>query len=123
MVDSTGAIIATMEASASGMTAELEILRGDLAKVLYDVTKDQTRYIFGDCIAAIKDEIEGGPDWVGRGGVEVTFQSGKVEKYDCVVVADGIGSRTRQMVFGDEIKFHPLGMRELFLCLFGIANE
>lgn len=47
-----------------------------------------------------------------QGKASVTFQSGRVEDFDIVVVADGVRSRTRRLVFGDEVKFKRLGMCE-----------
>jgi hypothetical protein len=55
----SGKSLATIPAFANGPTAELEVLRGDFAKVLYDATTKKTRYIFGDYIVAIDDEENG----------------------------------------------------------------
>src|SRR5258706_8846194 len=42
-------------------SGDLEILRGDLAQVLYAATRDHTEYRFGDSIAAVEqDAVEGG---------------------------------------------------------------
>ena len=85
-----------------GMIAEIEILRGDMSKVLYDATKDDTEYIFGDRITAL-DERED--------GVHVTFEKGDPRRFDIVVGADGLHSSVRAMVFGDESRYlHHLGM-------------
>ncbi|KAK8866196.1 hypothetical protein IAR55_001347 [Kwoniella newhampshirensis] len=82
-------------------TNETEIQRGDLAKLLYDKTKAQTEWIFGDQIVGIDERGE---------GVEVEFQSGKKKEFYAVVLADGVGSRTRKLVLGpDEYQFRPLG--------------
>lgn len=121
-----GSSIAAIPASANGPTAELEILRGDFAEVLYDATKEGTRYIFGDCIVAIDDEENGTvrqPSCSSagvtlmrqankQGKAEVTFKSGRKEEFDVVIIADGVRSRTRKLVFGDEVKFKRLGMCE-----------
>lgn len=58
-VSSDGKPFATFKASANGPTAELEILRGDFAQILYDATKKRTQYIFGDSIKRIDDEENG----------------------------------------------------------------
>lgn len=85
-------------------TNETEILRGSFAKVLYDATRDRTEWRFGDQIGK-KVEREK--------GVDVTFQSGREETYDLVVLADGVGSRTRKLAFPPEdIEFKNLGICE-----------
>lgn len=109
-VDSQGTSIAEFQASPNGPTAELEILRGDFAQILYDATKDSTKWVFGDFITSIDDMHDTRP------GPLVKFHSGKQERYDFVIVADGIGSRTRKMVFGDEVVVKPLGLRESLSC-------
>jgi len=84
-----------------GLTSELEILRGDLVEILYHTTKDKVRYIFGDFVTGIDDAGE---------KVNITFNSGKAESFDLIVGADGIGSKIREMVFGDEAVLDYLGL-------------
>jgi len=43
----------------AAFSGELEIMRDDLARILYDATKADTRYLFGDSIAAIDDHGDG----------------------------------------------------------------
>ncbi len=74
-------------------TSELEILRGDLAQILYNHTKDNVEYIFDNQIINL-NEFEA--------GVKVTFQKGEERTFDLVICADGIRSRTRSLIFGDE---------------------
>ena len=59
IVREDGSKIAAFPTSANGPFTELEILRGDLAQVLYNATKESTRYLFGDCIVGIDDEENG----------------------------------------------------------------
>ena len=82
-------------------TQELEILRGDLAKILYDHTKDNVEYIFGDQISALEEQ---------ENGVQVSFQKGSVRQFDLVIAADGIRSRTRTLIVGDEPVLKPVGL-------------
>ena len=82
-------------------TRELEILRGDLAEIFYNHTKESVEYLFGDQIAQLDEE---------EGGVRVTFQSGTVRQFDLVICADGIRSRTRSLIFGNEPVIRPLGL-------------
>ncbi|KAI7528625.1 hypothetical protein KC316_g17710, partial [Hortaea werneckii] len=46
---------ASKESSASSFVKEIEILRGDMVDVIYERTKDNTEYIFGDQISALTD--------------------------------------------------------------------
>jgi 2-polyprenyl-6-methoxyphenol hydroxylase-like FAD-dependent oxidoreductase len=74
----------------------LEIMRGDLAKTLYDLTKEEVEYCFGDSIQAFKQDEE---------GVDVTFERGGSRRFDLLVGADGLHSIVRTLVFGDEAHF------------------
>ncbi|WP_221393784.1 FAD-dependent monooxygenase [Dyadobacter sp. NIV53] len=94
--------------SSLSMTQELEILRGDLVQILYKKIKDNVQYIFGDYITALDQH----PD-----NVTVTYSSGKTEVFDLVISAEGIGSQTRKLVFGDEIKFKYLGVYTAYLTI------
>jgi 2-polyprenyl-6-methoxyphenol hydroxylase-like FAD-dependent oxidoreductase len=76
-----------------GIVAEIEIMRGDLSRVLYDATAEYTEYIFGDRIAALRQDSD---------GVDVTFASGSVRRFDVVVGADGVHSGVRALAFGPE---------------------
>jgi 2-polyprenyl-6-methoxyphenol hydroxylase-like FAD-dependent oxidoreductase len=74
----------------------VEIMRGDLAKVLYERTRDEVEYCFGDSIQELKQD---------EAGVEVTFERGGSRRFDLVVGADGLHSIVRTLVFGDEAQF------------------
>jgi 2-polyprenyl-6-methoxyphenol hydroxylase-like FAD-dependent oxidoreductase len=76
-----------------GPTAEMEILRGDLARLIHDAVPDTVRFVFGDTIARIDDDAD---------AALVTFDSGRSERFDAVVVAEGVGSTTRERVFPGE---------------------
>lgn len=82
-------------------TSELEILRGDLVKILYNHTKDNVEYIFGNQITKLCEF---------RDGVKVTFKNGEIRNFDLVICADGIRSRTRYLIFGDEPIVRPVGL-------------
>ena len=54
-VDERGRPVASMPAhlfDGEGIVAEIEILRGDLTRILYEATGDGTEYLFDDSIAA-----------------------------------------------------------------------
>lgn len=91
-----GSVVARFDQAdtgSDGPTAEMEILRGDLARLLYERCKERTDFRFGDSIATVQDH---GPQ------VTVSFASGKREEFDLVIVAEGVGSATREMVFPGE---------------------
>lgn len=73
-----------------GATAELEILRGELSRVLFDLTKDHVAYRFGTTIRSLDER---------RTDIQVTFDDGTEERFDLVVIAEGMRSRTRRLIF------------------------
>ncbi|MEU8621281.1 FAD-dependent monooxygenase [Streptomyces sp. NPDC048623] len=97
-VDSRGRTIGELPAEIFGGREEGddEIMRGDLARILYERTRDDVEYLFGDSIARLDEDAD---------GVTVTFDSGTVRRFDLVVGADGMHSHTRRLVFGDERRF------------------
>jgi 2-polyprenyl-6-methoxyphenol hydroxylase-like FAD-dependent oxidoreductase len=90
-VDRRDRAVATMPAAA--FSGELEIMRGDLARIFYDATKAGTEYIFGDSIAELAELGD---------GVEVRFESGMRRTFDLVIGADGLHSNVRTLAFGPE---------------------
>lgn len=104
----SGRTIAAFPAGTSdsgGATAELEVLRGDLARLLVDRTSDATEYRYGDRITRIDQDDN---------GVTVGFEHGPDDRFDLVVAADGIGSSTRRLVFGDEPEIRSLGLETTY---------
>jgi 2-polyprenyl-6-methoxyphenol hydroxylase-like FAD-dependent oxidoreductase len=92
-------------------SGELEINRGDLSLVLYEATKENTEYIFGDSITDMKHAAD---------GVEVTFKRNPPRKFDLVIGADGLHSGVRNIAFGEESKFiHNLGV---YLAIYTVPN-
>jgi 2-polyprenyl-6-methoxyphenol hydroxylase-like FAD-dependent oxidoreductase len=94
-VNKRGKQLATLDADTFGFRHgdDTEILRGDLAKILYDATREHTEYVFGDWITGLDQR----PD-----GVEVTFAHGAPRRFDLVVGADGLHSGVRALAFGPE---------------------
>lgn len=95
----TKAFIGVNAFDGDGPIAELEILRGELAKLLIGHSQNRVTYRFGDSIEALEDHGE---------GVHVRFEQGGEQVYDLVIVAEGIGSTTRNQVFGSEVERRPL---------------
>lgn len=87
---------------------DVEVRRGDLAEILYGATRDDVEYVFDDSIEALTEH---------ENGVDVTFRSGARRGFDLVVGADGLHSRTRDLVFGPEHQYH----RYLGYCFAGFT--
>ncbi|MEV0644183.1 FAD-dependent monooxygenase [Phytomonospora sp. NPDC050363] len=98
IVDAEGKTLAVMDADLTGGRADgdVELMRGDLARILHDATRDDTEYLFGDSIASLTQHPH---------GVEVTFDSGTTRTFGLVIGADGLHSHTRRLVFGDETPY------------------
>ncbi|MDD0967779.1 MULTISPECIES: FAD-dependent monooxygenase [Pseudomonas] len=107
----TKAFIGVDAFDGDGPIAELEILRGELAKLLIQHSEDRVTYRFGDSIETIEDDGE---------QVHVRFEQGGEQVYDLVIVAEGIGSTTRNQVFGDEVKRRPL---DLYTAYFTVPRQ
>lgn len=89
----TATFPATGDDKSQGFTSEYEILRGDLSRIFYDITKNDVEYIFDESIANVEHQE--------NGKVKVTFVNYLPQtEYDLVVGGDGINSNTRRIVFG-----------------------
>lgn len=91
LVDADGRVKAVMPGEFIG--GDVEILRGDLAGILYAHAAPHARFVFDDEIAGMAETAS---------GVDVTFAHRAPERYDIVVGADGIHSAVRAMAFGVE---------------------
>jgi 2-polyprenyl-6-methoxyphenol hydroxylase-like FAD-dependent oxidoreductase len=87
---------ADLSGHSGGVIADVEILRADLGRILYEATRRDVEYIFGDSIAALHEHAD---------GVDVTFANGTSRTFDLVVGADGLHSNVRRLVFGPESEF------------------
>lgn len=68
-------------------------MRGDLAIILYEATKKDVEYVFGEYVAGYKESDD---------GLEVEFANGHpTRKFDLLIAADGWSSRTRRIAFPD----------------------
>ena len=109
--DRTQAFIGVDAFDGDGPIAELEILRGELAKLLIQHSQDRVTYRFGDSIDAVVDDGE---------RVHVRFEQGSEQVYDLVIVAEGIGSATRNQVFGREVQRRAL---DLYTAYFTVPRQ
>lgn len=114
-VDVDGNVLETYSADddgGDGYIADIEILRGEMSRVLHDDTKDGVEYVFGDRIAELTQDAD---------GVDVTFAGGDRRRFDLVVGADGLHSSVRATVFGPHEQFvRHLG---LVLAFYTVPNE
>lgn len=79
----------------------VSVARGDLAAIIYDTVKDGVETIFGDEVAGLKNN---------EGGVDVGLKSGHERHFDMVIGSDGLHSKVRSLIWGDEETFErPLG--------------
>ena len=76
---------------------DLEIRRGDLTDALYTAVRDDVEFRFDDSIDTLDQDDH---------GVDVTFHRGGSRTFDMVFGADGMHSRTRELLFGPEEQFH-----------------
>jgi len=78
------------------ISGEVEIVWGDLARILYEAVREDVTYRFGVRVAAIHDDDE---------RVEVTFSDASRGSYDLVIGADGLHSGVRGLTFGPEERY------------------
>lgn len=98
LVDSRGRITARMPADSfggEGIVSEVELMRGDLCRVLYEASLPGTQYVFDDTITAIEEDA---------GGVSVTFEKAPPRRFALVIGADGLHSTVRRLAFGPDSK-------------------
>ncbi|MGV9679472.1 FAD-dependent monooxygenase [Nocardia sp. NPDC003482] len=114
-VDAAGNVLQTFSAEdggGDGYIAEIEILRGDLARVLHDATSDHVEYLFDNRITELTQDAD---------GVDVILASGERRRFDLVIGADGLHSALRAMVFGPREEYlRHLG---LVLAFYSVPNE
>ncbi|ROQ89016.1 2-polyprenyl-6-methoxyphenol hydroxylase-like FAD-dependent oxidoreductase [Streptomyces sp. 2132.2] len=109
MVDADGRQYATLPAAI--FAGDLEVLKGDLTRMLHEATRENVEYVFGDSIAGLHQDED---------GVLVTFEHGAPRRFDLVVGADGLHSRTRALAFGPEEQYvRHLG---IYTAIFNLDN-
>jgi 2-polyprenyl-6-methoxyphenol hydroxylase-like FAD-dependent oxidoreductase len=112
------------------LTNEYEIMRGDMVKVFYDASIAERQsieregekeggltYKFGTTVTHIEQS---------NTSAIVTFSDGQIASYDLVIGADGQNSRTRRMVFGDEVdaqSFKKMGVHAAYFDIPRLASD
>jgi len=106
LVDENGGVTAELPSDGEdGATAELEILRGDFAKIILEALPADLAILYGTTIERVDDD--------GTGPVRVTTASGATLEADLLVIAEGVRSSTRELVFG-EVERRELGVQMVF---------
>jgi 2-polyprenyl-6-methoxyphenol hydroxylase-like FAD-dependent oxidoreductase len=84
------------EGYSASFTSEFEILRGDLAAVLYESTKHHpnVNYLFDTTITKVLSNDDD--------AVKVELSTGEVREFDLLVAADGQWSKVRKLCFPPE---------------------
>ena len=98
-----GTIRATGDPDQQSLVSEYEIFRGDLAQILFDLTKDNENinYVFGEQVASLQQNEKADKP------VTVEFANGlPTSEYDLIVACDGATSRTRAMGLGCGVRTH-----------------
>ncbi|WP_224372994.1 FAD-dependent monooxygenase [Hyalangium versicolor] len=93
-------------------SADVEIMRDDLCRVLHAAVGNRVEYLFGDSVASLTQNSS---------GVDVTFERAASRRFELVVGADGLHSRVRKLAFGPEQQF----LRRLgnsYVAVFGMPN-
>lgn len=87
---------------------DLEVRRGDLTDALHTAVRDDVEFLYNDSIDTLEQSGH---------GVDVTLRGGSRRTFDMVFGADGLHSRTRELLFGPEAQFH----RYLGYCFAGFT--
>ena len=113
-VDADDKVIAAFGVEQTGgsrsLVKEIEIMRPDLVATLWERTRDSVEYIFDDRVTEVTQSDS---------GVVASFAKAKdSRKFDLLIVADGLGSKTRDLVFpSSNTKIHSLKQYGTFCTL------
>lgn len=135
VVDTNGKVLIQGGVTSAGgkevsLINEYEFMRGDMVKMFHDASLEERakasgngekegslHYEFGKTVTAIDQTDE---------RATVTFSDGKTDQYDLVVAADGQASRTRRLVFGEQIStdaFRTIGVHAAYYNIPRLATE
>ena len=95
LVDAAGRRIARIPVGQPGR-GDAEVLRADLAAILYGAARDSAEFLFGDTVTGLRQDA---------GGVDVTFGQAAPRRFDLVAGTDGLHSTVRRLVFGPDPDF------------------
>jgi 2-polyprenyl-6-methoxyphenol hydroxylase-like FAD-dependent oxidoreductase len=106
------------EGVAASFTSQFEILRADLAAILYEPTKGHPNvdYLFG---TTIKEIVSNDDD-----SVKVELTDGEIHEFDLLVAADGQWSKVRKQCFPPEhINVVDLGLTSVYWTVPRLPND
>ncbi|KAK9415824.1 putative FAD-binding domain-containing protein [Seiridium unicorne] len=126
--DRTQALLAVNDSGKGqqAFTSEFEIMRGDAVNVLYEESLEVSKkarsegkgggvkYQFGKYATELSQD---------ENGVDVVFSDGSTGRYDLVVGCDGQGSRTRRMVWGEEVSQGTFKSLGAYVAFFSIPKD
>ncbi|KAH7407229.1 hypothetical protein BKA64DRAFT_732394 [Cadophora sp. MPI-SDFR-AT-0126] len=105
LIDRTGKQMAyfptiVTDSTRQSFSSEFEVMRGDLVKILYDLTetKSNLHHIFNSSVKDFTQDDAKEPE----GKVHVEFSDGRKDDFDLVVGADGSGSQIRKIMLGPD---------------------
>ncbi|PZF60120.1 FAD-binding monooxygenase [Curtobacterium sp. MCBD17_034] len=105
LVRGDGSVRATLPSDGTdGATAELEVLRGDFARVVLDSLPADVTFHHAEQIEHVDDLAD---------SVRVTTRSGRTLGADLLVIAEGVRSTTRDLLFND-VRRDDLGVTMVF---------
>ncbi|MEO3408484.1 FAD-dependent monooxygenase [Mucilaginibacter sp. CAU 1740] len=114
-VNKTGTTISTFpKGTIGGLTSDYEILRGDLARIIYEKTARVCDYRFGKYVKSISEDED---------SISATFNDGTTKQFTMIICADGIGSTTRDMAMPEYIRFNYLGAYMSFFTIPKTATD
>ncbi|KAI1777474.1 FAD/NAD(P)-binding domain-containing protein [Hypoxylon cercidicola] len=140
-VNAKGKIRAVLGVNDSGtgaqsFTSEYEIMRGDFVNLLYEASmKDAGTPATGTGDGAQDPRDEDGPGIRYRfntsvtglaqdeKGVDATFTDGTTRRYDLVIGADGQWSKTRRMMFGEDVGNDMFKRLNLHIAYYTVKRE
>ena len=70
--------------------------RSDLSRLLFEKSRGQVESIFGDAVVSLEERAD---------CVRVQFEHERERRFDLVIGADGLHSRTRTLAFGPQSRF------------------
>ncbi len=114
-VDDNGKVLARLPANLIGLRQkdDVELMRGELSRIIYEDTVSECNYIFDDSIDRVTEQGD---------QLEVTFKNSQPRLFDLVIGADGIHSHIRSLAFGPEAAFiRTLG--DYFFAIYSVPND
>ncbi|KAM0701122.1 hypothetical protein Q7P35_011483 [Cladosporium inversicolor] len=125
LLDDNGETIAAVGTAKNkkglSLTQEIEIMRGDVTKILADRAKESklVEYRYGCTVS----ELHQTPDSVTALLSDSTTGQSKTETFHCVIGADGLMSRTRKLAFPPEITKNCYASQDQYTAFFSLPHE